>query len=88
MYIYAIMKTMCPPSYHHNDFVATHALEHMMYVKGGYKEPYKGVYFLRNYWKSRETNVIFYFAVTFFEVLVLISVRLRTLNIVSQIFFS
>ena len=25
------MKTMCPPSYHHNGFVATHALGHMMY---------------------------------------------------------
>ena len=25
------MKTMCPPGYHHNGFVATHALEHMMY---------------------------------------------------------
>ena len=22
---------MCPPGYHHNDFVATHALGHMMY---------------------------------------------------------
>ena len=22
---------MCPPGYHHNGFVATHALEHMMY---------------------------------------------------------
>ena len=29
--IYAIMKTMCPPSYHHNDFVATHALGYMVY---------------------------------------------------------
>ena len=29
--IYAIMKTMCPPGYHHNGFVATHALEQMMY---------------------------------------------------------
>ena len=29
--IYVIMKTMCPPGYHHNGFVATHALEHMMY---------------------------------------------------------
>ena len=30
--IYAIMKTMlCPPGYHHNGFVATHALGHMMY---------------------------------------------------------
>ena len=26
-----IMKTMCPPGYHHNGFVATHALGHMMY---------------------------------------------------------
>ena len=25
------MKTMCPPSYHHNGFVATHTLGHMMY---------------------------------------------------------
>ena len=25
------MKTMCPSGYHHNDFVATHALGHMMY---------------------------------------------------------
>ena len=24
--IYVIMKTMCPPGYHHNGFVATHAL--------------------------------------------------------------
>ena len=29
--MYAIMKTMCPPGYHHNGFVATHALGHMMY---------------------------------------------------------
>ena len=29
--MYAIMKTMCPPSYHHKGFVATHALGHMMY---------------------------------------------------------
>ena len=29
--IYGIMKTMCPPGYHHNGFVATHALGHMMY---------------------------------------------------------
>ena len=27
---YAIMKTMCPPAYHHNGFVAIHALGHMM----------------------------------------------------------
>ena len=33
MYIiyYVIIKTMCPPGYHHNGFVATHALGHMMY---------------------------------------------------------
>ena len=29
--IYAIMKIMCPPGYHHSGFVATHALGHMMY---------------------------------------------------------
>ena len=28
--IYAIMKTMCPPGYHHNGFLATPALGHMM----------------------------------------------------------
>ena len=28
---YAIMKTMCPPSYHHfHDFEATHALGHII----------------------------------------------------------
>ena len=26
------MKTMCPPGYHYNPFVATLALGHMMYV--------------------------------------------------------
>ena len=25
------MKTMCPPSYHHNGFVVSHALGHVMY---------------------------------------------------------
>ena len=25
------MKTMCPPGYHHNGFVATHALGHMVF---------------------------------------------------------
>ena len=29
--IYVIMKTMCPPGYPHNGFMATHALRHMMY---------------------------------------------------------
>ena len=29
--IYVIMKTMCPPIYHHNGFVVTHALGHMIY---------------------------------------------------------
>ena len=26
------MKTMCPPGYHHNGFVATHALGQMMHM--------------------------------------------------------
>ena len=29
--IHVIMKTMCPPSYHHNVFMANSALGHMMY---------------------------------------------------------
>ena len=29
--INVIMKTTCPPGYHQNSFVATHALGHMMY---------------------------------------------------------
>ena len=29
--IYTVMKTMCPPCYHHNGFVVTHALGHVMY---------------------------------------------------------
>ena len=28
--IYVIMKTMFPPGYHHNGFVANHVLGHMM----------------------------------------------------------
>ena len=31
IYIYAFMKTMCPPGHHHNAFAATHALRQMMY---------------------------------------------------------
>ena len=30
MFIYVIMKTMYPPGYHHNDFLATHALMHLL----------------------------------------------------------
>ena len=29
--MYGIMKTLCPFGYHHDGFVATHALEHTMY---------------------------------------------------------
>ena len=29
--IYVIVKTMCPPGYHHNGFAAIHAVGHMMY---------------------------------------------------------
>ena len=31
IYIYVIIKRMYPPGYHHNGFVATHSLGHMMY---------------------------------------------------------
>ena len=30
--IYVIMKTMCPPGYHHNGFVATHELCVCVYI--------------------------------------------------------
>ena len=36
IHIYVIMKAMCPPGYHHNGVVATHAVGHMMY---GYTLP-------------------------------------------------
>ena len=29
--LHPILKTMCPPGYHHNGFVATHGLRHVMY---------------------------------------------------------
>ena len=29
--VYIIIKTIYPPGYHHNGFVETHALGHMMY---------------------------------------------------------
>ena len=32
IYIYIIMETMCPPNYHHNGFVATHARGHKAIV--------------------------------------------------------
>ena len=32
IYVYANIKTMCPPGYHHNGYVATHTLGHMMYI--------------------------------------------------------
>ena len=35
------MKTMCPPGYHHNGIVVTHALGHMMY---GYDHLYICIY--------------------------------------------
>ena len=32
------MKTMCPPGYHHNGFVATHALGHIMFYRLKFKK--------------------------------------------------
>ena len=31
IYVHVIMKTMCPPGYHRNDFVTTQTLGYMMY---------------------------------------------------------
>ena len=33
IYIYIIMKTMCPSGFHHNGFVVTPALGHMMHMR-------------------------------------------------------
>ena len=38
--MYAIMKTMYPPGYHHNGFVASHALGHMIYGCGDKRQGY------------------------------------------------
>ena len=35
--VYAIMKTMWPPGYHHSGFVATHALWHLTFGSNGQK---------------------------------------------------
>ena len=45
--IYVIMKTMFPPGYHHNGFVATHALGHMMY--GSCAQVYEYIYIYIRY---------------------------------------
>ena len=38
--IYVIMKTMYPPGYHHNGFMATHALRHDVWLQiAGTNEP-------------------------------------------------
>ena len=34
LYIYAIMKTMYPPGYHHNGFAATHAVDVRLHIAG------------------------------------------------------
>ena len=31
--VYVIMKTMCPPGYHHNGFLATHVIGHSQSFK-------------------------------------------------------
>ena len=34
IYIHAIMKTMCPPDYHHNDFVQIWAHDAHLHIAG------------------------------------------------------
>ena len=47
------MNTICPPSYHHNGFVATHALGHMMYCN-----VYICIYYIYIYIKWYKGEVI------------------------------
>ena len=47
------MKIMCPPNYHHNGFVATHALGHRaivadLYILGYFKESLSGEYHMHH----------------------------------------
>ena len=44
IYVYVIMKTMCPPGYHHNGFVATHALGPYIYIYTVYVYIYIYIY--------------------------------------------
>ena len=59
------MKTMCPPGYHHNGFVATHALGHMMYGIYIYVYTVYGIYiyiYIYIYlFLILHSNYIFYF---------------------------
>ena len=36
---HVIIKTTCPSGYHHNGFVATHALGHVRLLNAGTNEP-------------------------------------------------
>ena len=61
IYIYmcvcVIMKTMCPPGYHHNGFVATHALGHMMY-----RYIYIYIYIYEKYRRSNAYMMVLFFS--------------------------
>ena len=48
--IHVIMKIKRPPDYHHNGFVATHALRHMMYGSYIYKYILKQTIVFRLEW--------------------------------------
>ena len=47
------MKTMCPPGYHHNSSVVTHALGHMMYGLDTYHVP-KCMGLPQSHWRDNQ----------------------------------
>ena len=49
------MKTMCPHDYHHNGFVPTHALGHMMYIY-----TYKYIYIYTNVYTHIYIHICIY----------------------------
>ena len=61
------MKTMCPPGYHHNGFMATHAPGHMMYglhelPQSHYGDSWEGTLFswvLKKSWLERYIQLSF-----------------------------
>ena len=63
------MKTMCSPGYHHNGFVATHALGHMMYIIYSilyiYWQKYKLVHYIE-YIIKYKVYIVYYICIYVF----------------------
>ena len=85
------MKPVFPPCYHGNAFVASHALEHMMYSRqSASAQVHK---FPQSHYGDKREGTLFFFMITFFKVgnkdIKTVSVSLMgTLNSVCLIYSS